>query len=396
MAKRRLVPLAVLCVLYAAACDGSTAPTAPDAPPEASLATSRLTGPGTLEGEVGGARYYIEVPADWNGDLVLYAAGYVPPFVPIGDADPAFIEPSKRAEVLSRGFAWAASARPATGFAVHEGVRVTHQLRGVFTSRVRRPGRVYLSSTSMGALIILRLLEEHPGMYAGALPVCGPLAGGAEFWSGSFHTRALFDYYYPGVLPGDALHPPAGASGGDFFGAAWAAVSANPGPAYELEAALPLSMSYASDAELAQIVGVQVSFGDPVMLEDLMARAHSTEIFDNASTVYAGTSDDPALNAGVGRFEWTPAARNYFRSWYEPTGELSAPVLTLHTTRDPVVSPEQRDVFASRVVAAGKADLLVQRSFDRFGHCFVYSGLEYGPAFDDLVNWVENGVQPSP
>jgi pimeloyl-ACP methyl ester carboxylesterase len=362
---------------------------------DAVLTASRLTGPGTLEGEVGGARYYIEVPEDWNGDLVLYAHGYVPPVVPIEGVDPASIEPGKRAEVLARGYAWAASARPTNGFAVQEGARVTHQLRGIFTSRVRRPGHVYLSSTSMGALIILRLLEEHPGMYAGALPVCGPLAGAAGFWSGSFHTRALFDYYYPGVLPGDALNPPAGVSGGALAGAAYAAMSANPGPAYDLEAALPLSMPYASDAELAQVIAVQVSFGDPGMLAELQARAHSPEIFDNASTVYTGTSDDGALNAGIGRFEWTPAAENFFRTWYEPTGDLSAPVLTLHTSRDPVVSPEQRLVFAGRVADLGRADRLVQRTFDRFGHCAVYD-LEYGPAFDDLVNWVENGIQPTP
>ena len=101
------------------------------------------------------------------------------------------------------------AARPwallGNGFAVQEGVKATHQLRGIFTSRVAAPDRVYLSSGSMGALIMLRLLEQHPGMYAGVLPVCGPIVGAGGFWEGAFHTRALFDYFYPGVLGGDAL-----------------------------------------------------------------------------------------------------------------------------------------------------------------------------------------------
>ncbi len=398
MLRRTLTPLALLCTFVLSACSDSTMPTSPDTADLSgtSLQAAKLAGAGSLTGQVGGAKYYIEVPENWNGDLVLFAPGYVTPRVPIDEADPEGIEPGKRAELLSRGYAWAASARPANGFAVQEGVRVTHQLRGIFTSRVGQPNRVYLSSTSMGGVIILRLIEEHPGMYAGALPVCGPLDGGGEFWNGAFHTRALFDYYYPDVLPGDAVHPAPGANGGDLFGAAFGAVLANPVPAEQLAAALPVPMPYADLTELAITIAVLASFGDEVMIADLAKRAHSSEVFDNSTTVYGGTSDDAALNAGIDRFESSPAADNFFRNWYTPTGDLTAPVLSLRTSRDPVVSPFLDERFAARAAAAGKSHLLVRRQIERFGHCAISSADEYGPAFDDLVNWVENGVMPTP
>ena len=398
MIRRTLTPLALVCALVLSACSDGAIPTSPDAQDLSAidLQASKLIGAGSLSGEVGGANYYIEVPENWNGDLVLYAHGYVTPAVPIEDLDAEFVEPGKRAELLSRGYAWAASARPANGFAVQEGVRVTHQLRGIFTSRVGQPNHVYLSSTSMGGVIILRLIEDHPGMYAGALPVCGPLDGGGEFWNGAFHTRALFDYYYPGVLPGDAVHPAPGANGGDLFGAAFGAVLANPGPAEQLAAALPVPMPYADLTELAITIAVLASFGDEVMIADLAKRAHSSEVFDNSSTVYSGTNDDAALNAGIDRFESSPAADNFFRHWYTPSGDLTAPVLSIRTSRDPVVSPFLDEQLAARAAAAGASHLLVRRQIDRFGHCAISDAAEYGPAFDDLVNWVENGVMPTP
>lgn len=398
MLRRTLTSLALVCAFVLSACSDSTMPTSPDATDLSgtNLQAAKLAGAGSLTGEVGGAKYYIEVPENWNGDLVLFAHGYVGPDVPIEEIDPTTIEGGKRAQVLQRGYAWAVSARSDNGFAVQEGVKATHQLRGIFTSRVAAADRVYLSSGSMGALIMLRLLEQHPGMYAGVLPVCGPIVGAGGFWEGAFHTRALFDYFYPGVLGGDALNPPPGATGNDMFGAAMGAVLADPAPAHELAAALPVPIEFADDFELAMTIGYQIYFGDPVILDELKMRAHSSDVFDNSMTAYTGTSDDGDLNANIDRFEFAPQSRNWFDHWYTPSGDLPAPVLSIRTTRDPVVSPYLDPLFAARVAAAGKSDMFVWRQVDRFGHCDISSANEYGPAFDDLVNWVENGVMPTP
>ena len=53
----------------------------------------------------------------------------------------------------------------------------------------------------------------------------------------------------------------------------------------------------------------------------------------------------------------------------------------------------QRMRSAAIVAAAGKSDLLVQRSIDRLGHC-TSSVEEELMAFEDLVLWAETGVKP--
>ena len=117
-------------------------------------------------------------------------------------------------------------------------------------------------------------------------------------------------------------------------------------------------------------------------------------MFDNMDVYYTGSSDDPALNAGVDRFQSTPPAENYLDLYYEPTGELRIPVLTLHTTRDPAVPITHEDVYQAIVEAAGSGGWLVQQSLDRYGHCAITTN-EMVSAFEDLAGWVEDGVVPT-
>ena len=81
MLRRTLTPLALVCALVLSACSDSKIPTSPDAADlnGTSLQAAKLAGAGSLTGEVGGAKYYIEVPENWNGDLVLFAPGYISP-----------------------------------------------------------------------------------------------------------------------------------------------------------------------------------------------------------------------------------------------------------------------------------------------------------------------------
>jgi hypothetical protein len=51
-------------------------------------------------------------------------------------------------------------------------------------------------------------------------------------------------------------------------------------------------------------------------------------------------------------------------------------------------------VYARKVAANDKSDLLVQRVIRDVGHCG-FTAQEQEIAFADLVNWVENGVKPS-
>ena len=50
--------------------------------------------------------------------------------------------------------------------------------------------------------------------------------------------------------------------------------------------------------------------------------------------------------------------------------------------------------YRRRTLAAGTADLLVQRAVRWPGHCTFDSEIRDG-AFDDLVAWIEKGVKPA-
>ncbi len=91
--------------------------------------------------------------------------------------------------------------------------------------------------------------------------------------------------------------------------------------------------------------------------------------YDNRSTTYVGSTNDAALNAGVERIEADGRARAYARRFYQPTGTLHGPLVTLHTTLDEVV-PFQHEVnYSSLVAQKGKSAFLSVLPVPRYGHC---------------------------
>jgi hypothetical protein len=70
-------------------------------------------------------------------------------------------------------------------------------------------------------------------------------------------------------------------------------------------------------------------------------------------------------------------------------------MLMLSDARDPVAPGFNQASYRAAVAAGGAADLLVQRQVPAYGHC-VFTPLQIGSAFSDLVLWVQLGIKPSP
>jgi len=356
---------------------------------------SDASGTQVVTGEIGpGALYRLDRPEAWNGRLVLFAHGGVPPHIPLRLPNVDLL----RDALVGRGYGFAYTSRSETGFAVKDGAQRTRQLLGLFTSEFGPPERTYVMGNSLGGAITLMLAETNPGVFDGALPMC-TIAGGTQMAADYvWGTRVLFDYYFPGVIPGDALHVPEGLEfSRDLAPAVRSALLADPARAMELAAVDQIEIQYATFPELvtsltgpATPLALQVNF-----TADLLGRTHGRSFFDNTATLYTGSQDDAALNASVGRFLSTPDATSYLDHYYQPDGNLTIPVLTLHTTRDPLVPFAHEAVYAGIVAARGTSDLLVQRTFDRFGHCTFTVG-EQVSALEDLVRWAEMGVKPAP
>ena len=130
-----------------------------------------LTGTRAYSGEVSGAGYRIEVPQNWNGDLVLYAHGWH------GGSALTINDPPIRALLVQQGFAWGASSFSLGGYIPEQGVQDTLALHDFFSQTIGAPKRTYIYGTSMGGHIVIASLEQYPAVYAGGLSECGVVSG---------------------------------------------------------------------------------------------------------------------------------------------------------------------------------------------------------------------------
>jgi hypothetical protein len=125
-------------------------------------------------------------------------------------------------------------------------------------------------------------------------------------------------------------------------------------------------------------------------------------VVDNTETVYQFDTDpalSPAereLNEAVVRVAADPSGIVPRGMANVPVvnGTPRVPVLTLHDLGDLFVPFSMEQVYAQRVAAAGRSDLLVQRAIRGVGHCD-FTPAELVTGFTDLVRWVEQGVRPA-
>ena len=361
------------------------------------LLIGQAGGDDVIDGRFGpGALYRLVRPANWNGSLVVYAHGYVSPDQPVAITPDAELVIDLLAP---QGFAVAVSSFSENGWVIKDGTQRTHQLLGLFTSKFGRPTTVYVGGGSMGGLIAIKLAEMYPGTYAGALAACAASGGTQRLADYRAHTRALFDFFYPDVLPGSAADLPAGTDvTQDIVLPAIAAMTANPVPVFAMAAVDQTPLPFATPAELVEsiVTALASHAGDLAQFRSL---TNGHLYFDNRSTNYSSaTLPAPvlqAINAGIERFDASPSALQAFDHNYDPSGALRLPMLMLSNARDPVVPGFNQASYAEAVAANGAADLLVQRQVDVFGHC-VFTPAELGSAFSDLVLWVQLGIKPTP
>jgi len=390
---RRSLVLAL--VLMLAACAGSTTAAARPSPTPQP--------PQVLTGTIGAAAYRIEVPAGWNGTLFLYSHGYVAP----GHANPASAAPDQTVAqwLLARGYALAGSAYSSTGWAIEDALRDHVALLDHITQAVGKPARVIALGGSLGGIITAGLIQTYPDRFAGAIPVCGVLAGGVAAWNtgldGAYAFRTLLapqsnlqvvhikdpaaNLQLASDLIAQASQTPAGqarialmAAMADLPGwflptqpapgptdyAAWAVAQA------QWESRVDFPFAFSNRAELEQRAGGNPSWNVGVDYRHQLAisadRAEVEALYRAAGLNL--DADLGALNAGA-TIRPDPEAVAYLDRFISFDGNISVPVLTMHTTADGLVVPQDETAYADVVSAAGKQDELRQVYVQRAGHC---------------------------
>jgi pimeloyl-ACP methyl ester carboxylesterase len=353
-------------------------------------------------GAANGAQYAMFLPAAWNGRLVLYAHGFVDPEAPIALPDEAPVEVAPwvvelRETLLGAGYAVAYSSYAENGWAVKDGAARTHELRDLFVARFGVPTHVYVTGRSLGALITLMLAETFPGAYQGALAMCGPVGGGKMEVDYIGDVRVLFDYYYPGVIPGDAVNVPPMEYSRDspLVKAIIAAILADPVSAVALAEVDQVELPYTTAGQLINSI-VRVLGYHVRGTNDLLGRTGGEVPYGNVDTSYQrlGMLADPDVNAGVQRVAAADGGLRYLDDNYQPRGNLMIPLLTLHTTMDPDVPFLHEAALARVVAAAQQSSWLAQQHVRRYGHCN-FSPAEVARSFARLVTWAETSVKPA-
>jgi len=251
---------------------------------------------------------------------------------------------------------------------VLQGIADLSDLVGIFSRTVGQPGRIYLAGPSEGGIITALSIERLPQIYNAALAACGAIGSFRQEINYIGDFRVLFDYFFPGVIPGDAVSVPA-------------EVIANWDAVYVPNIRAAIKANPAATAQLLNVANAPVG-ADPSTVEEtvvgvLWYAVFSTNDavqkldghpFDNAKKYYHGSLDDARLNLLVKRFSADPQALTEMTQ-YETSGVLSRPLVTIHTVGDQILPYWHEPLYRLKTIASGTSGEHVNIPVFRYGHC---------------------------
>ncbi|HEX9036583.1 MAG TPA: hypothetical protein VF808_06280 [Ktedonobacterales bacterium] len=378
----------------------------------------------TVTGTSLGAAYLLEVPDSWNGALALYSHGYVAPGSPNPARDAG--DPATRGWLLGHGYALAGSSYSTTGWALQQAFADQMDVLSIFTSDFSKPTRTIAWGHSLGGIITAGLVQLNPGTFDAALPMCGVVAGGIGTWNAALDSQFAFNLLVAGgalsvvniTNPGLNLHnaevalaaaqaTPQGRARIALAGAlddlpGWFD-SASPEPAptdyatqeanqYLWDANVDFPFVWALRAELEARAGGNPSWNVGVNYN--VQFSHSVDQAEvEALYAQAGlnlSADLATLNAAP-RIAPDTGAVQYLNTYLSFNGQISIPILTMHTAGDGLVLNEQESSYAAVVRSQGNNSLLRQVFVHRAGHC-AFTPAETITAFQTLINRLDTGV----
>jgi hypothetical protein len=202
--------------------------------------------------------------------------------------------------------------------------------------------------------------------------------------------RAAFDYFFPEVFDFGVVDGPA-FSTHDATLDAWniytptieSAILDQPFRTNQLFRVTRAARAWSDPQGTAVETALQVLFYNFFGMGDAIETTGGVP-YDNQDTWYWGSFNDWRLNRNVERVAGDDEALRYTEDFYEPTGEVSRPLVTLHTTHDPAVPYRHELTYAYQVRKSGADANVTQIPVLRYGHCD-FSAAEVLGAFGLLV-----------
>ncbi len=390
-------------------------------------------------GRTANGEWVLDVPADFNGTLLVWSHGYTFTPVPGSNAPSTTV----RDELLGQGYALVGSsyARGGAGWAVREGVRAGIEALGIAERRIG-PGRVdtvVAWGASLGGLVTQTLAERRPELVDGVAPLCGVLAGTNKNLDLALDVAVgVKHFFYPKLrLRGFPSRAAAQAnldaatkailgqlSDPDTQAAATGrmlALAALSGSAEKTKASNGVGTSAAAGAatesvitalnygtlgryDIEQRVGGNPSTNSGTDYRErvtgrALARFTAFGFAEGLLSAYARS-----LQTYGKRVTAEKDARRAADRLGNPTGQLADPTLTMHTVHDPLVIVQNERVFARRV-ARQQDSALMQQLFIQppayatgapygAGHCN-FTATQYVGVVDAIDGWVRTGSRPT-
>lgn len=367
--------------------------------PQPLQATAPLTCEDGLQSS--GATYRICMPTQWNNRLIVYAHGYVSPTRPVGIPEDQMRLPGSDFSVdqlvTNQGYAFATSGYSTNGLAIQEGIADLVDVVAIFKARKGTPAKVMLVGVSEGGAITALALERHPELFDGGLAMCGPYGSFRDQVNYFGDFRVLFDHFLPGVMPPTPIAIPA-----DLL-TTWET-------SYYTNTVKPALTAITNTTAISQLLTIsqtpfdsnnsatkEQSIADLLWYNVFATNDATTKLggrpFDNQTRRYGQGLVNPSLdlaqlNQQVARFSADQAALTALAQ-YETSGHLTKPLITLHTTGDPIVPSWQVTLYRGKTIAADNIALHEVITVPAYGHCR-FSTFDVLGAFTRLVTLVDN------
>ncbi|MFF7566537.1 alpha/beta hydrolase family protein [Streptomyces pseudovenezuelae] len=374
-----------------------------------------------------GATYLMDVPAGWNGTVLLYSHGYTPPGVP----NPARNAPddTTKSLLLKQGYALIGSSYATTGWAVTEAVPDQLATLDTFTARFGPAGRTIAWGTSYGGLVTTALAERHASRLAGSLSMCGLVQGGVANWNSTldpvFALKTL-------LAPGSGIRltglpdPAAATRASDAMTAVLseAQQTADGRARIALAAALhnipgwndpsqprpaPTDRDAQQSNQYQAVVGL-VKFPAFVWRQEAESRAGGSMSWNTGVDYRAMLRNSPylkeveelyakaglSLKSDLRTLDRAPRTRadtnavDWMSRTSSFTGRLTKPQLNIHTTGDALIPVQSESAYRRAATTAGSTPLLRQRYVDNAGHC-TFSPGEQIAALHTLEDRIRTG-----
>ncbi|MBS1827059.1 MAG: prolyl oligopeptidase family serine peptidase [Acidobacteria bacterium] len=379
--------------------------------------TPRVSLPYEVVDTLDGAKFKLRVPGNWNGTLLVFIPGTkTGPAPPVPRLAPPVLPPSDTSleeTLLSRGYALAGSGVADTDWQLKAAVQDIVALTAYFRAMVGQPKRVIVWGSSLGGLTALRLMEDFPRSFDGAIAMCPPAAGEPRRQD----TNLDFNLAYAVVFGwrDEAWGPVGNLKPGLNFASDinplvdWPKADGSNRGGWEF---IRLVNGLASDAFWKTDPGLGAPGFYLRMFLSTWQRSNaqlwaSGPVAQNLDHQYWLTPEEKSYLAGLGveanallekmnaqtNTYASPRARDYLARFGDVHGTLAKPVLTLHTTLDTLADIRNENAYRQTVEAANCLQYLVQAYVAGLGHCaFTSDQLLAGLAA--MEGWLDSGKPP--